>query len=226
MGTLMKKIQCQLSAWVSAPPTSRPMAPPAEATKAYDAHGPGPLPGPVKMVTRMPRMVERRQRRPRPWTNRADDELDLGVGQAAEDRRHGEQSHAGQEDLLRPDEVTHPAGQQEESAEGDQVGVDDPGQRRCGEVQVPLDRRQRDVHHRCVEHDHELADAEDHQGDPAPAVAVAPLLDDRPPRGGERLSPGAHLGWNAPRRALFPWRSGAGHFPGSRRERRTPIISW
>jgi hypothetical protein len=34
IGTFTKKIQCQLIAWVSTPPTSRPTAPPAEATKA------------------------------------------------------------------------------------------------------------------------------------------------------------------------------------------------
>ena len=33
IGTLMKKIQCQLRAWVRMPPTSRPMEPPPTATK-------------------------------------------------------------------------------------------------------------------------------------------------------------------------------------------------
>ena len=31
-GMLMKKIQCQLMAWVSAPPASSPIEPPADAT--------------------------------------------------------------------------------------------------------------------------------------------------------------------------------------------------
>ena len=34
IGMLMKKIQCQLMAWVSTPPASSPIDPPAEATKA------------------------------------------------------------------------------------------------------------------------------------------------------------------------------------------------
>ena len=34
IGRLMKKIQCQLMAWVSTPPASRPIEPPAEATNA------------------------------------------------------------------------------------------------------------------------------------------------------------------------------------------------
>ncbi len=33
MGTLMKKIQCQLMAWVRAPPASRPSDPPPASTK-------------------------------------------------------------------------------------------------------------------------------------------------------------------------------------------------
>ena len=31
---------------------------------------------------------------------------------------------------LGPEQVAHPSGQQQQPAEGDQVGVDDPGQRR------------------------------------------------------------------------------------------------
>ncbi len=33
MGTFTKKIQCQLSAWVSTPPARRPIEPPPTATK-------------------------------------------------------------------------------------------------------------------------------------------------------------------------------------------------
>ena len=33
IGRFTKKIQCQLMAWVSTPPASRPIAPPAAATK-------------------------------------------------------------------------------------------------------------------------------------------------------------------------------------------------
>ena len=37
IGRLTMKIQCQLMAWVIAPPASRPIEPPAEATKRVDA---------------------------------------------------------------------------------------------------------------------------------------------------------------------------------------------
>ena len=58
--------------------------------------------------------------------------------------------------LLRP--IRSPApGEQQEAGERDQVGVDHPGEAGLGEVQVALDRRQRDVDDRRVEHDHQLA---------------------------------------------------------------------
>jgi hypothetical protein len=68
--------------------------------------------------------------------------------------------------------IAEAAGQQQQAAEGDQVGVDDPGETGLGEAQVALDRGQGDVHHRDVEHDHEDARAEDVQGRPTGAVGL------------------------------------------------------
>ena len=64
------------------------------------------------------------------------------------------------------------AGQQEQAAEGDQVGVDDPGEVALAEAEVVLDGGQRDVHDRGVEHDHQHADAQHVERDPARAVLV------------------------------------------------------
>src|SRR3954466_6715607 len=41
------------------------------------------------------------------------------------------------------------------AAEGDEVGVDHPGEARLREAEVGLDRGQRDVHDRLVEDDHQ-----------------------------------------------------------------------
>jgi hypothetical protein len=41
-----------------------------------------------------------------------------------------------------------------------------------GEVQIGLDRGQRDVHDRLVEHDHQEAGTQDHQRDPSVALAA------------------------------------------------------
>ena len=67
-------------------------------------------------------------------------------------------------------EVAQPSTEKQEAAEGEQVRVDDPGKRRLGEAEVGPDRRQRDVHDRRVENDHQRAEAEDDQREPASAA--------------------------------------------------------
>ncbi len=91
--------------------------------------------------------------------------------QAIESRGHGEDRHACEEHPLAADQVAGPAGEQEQAAVGDQVAVDDPGEVGLGEVKVALDRGQGDVHDRRVQDDHQLAEADDDEGEPAPAVA-------------------------------------------------------
>jgi hypothetical protein len=53
---------------------------------------------------------------------------------------------------------------QQQTAEGDQVGVHHPGQAGLGEAQVTLDGRQRDGHDRAVEDDHQSPRAEYREG--------------------------------------------------------------
>ncbi len=53
-------------------------------------------------------------------------------------------------------EVGRAAAEEEEAAEDQRVGADHPLEVLLREPEVELDRRQRDVHDRDVEHDHEL----------------------------------------------------------------------
>ena len=46
-----------------------------------------------------------------------------------------------EEDAALAEQVTHPAGEQQQAAEGDQVGVDDPGEVALREAEAVLDRR-------------------------------------------------------------------------------------
>ena len=69
-------------------------------------------------------------------------------------------------------------GEQQQAAEGDQVGVDDPGEVALREAEVVLDRGQRDVHDRRVEDDHQHARAEHVEREPAGAVGTWSLLVD------------------------------------------------
>ena len=98
------------------------------------------------------------------------DQEALARGDPAQHRGAGEEHHAGEEHPLAADQVAEPSGQQQQAAEGDQERVDDPGEVALGEVQVVLDRRQRDVHDRHVEDDHQLREADDDERRPAPTV--------------------------------------------------------
>ena len=71
------------------------------------------------------------------------------------------------EDAAAAEQVGEPAAEQQEPAEGEHVGVDDPGEVVLGEVECGADRRQGDVHDRGVEDDHELGDAEERERLPA-----------------------------------------------------------
>src|SRR2546422_654094 len=66
-----------------------------------------------------------------------------------------------------PEKGGQPAAEQEHPAEEDRVGGDHPLEALLAEVEVGLDRRQRDVHDRHVEDDHELGGNDHRQGEPA-----------------------------------------------------------
>src|SRR5262249_13840580 len=95
-----------------------------------------------------------------------EDQPGVALRERTEGGGRGEEDDAHQEDPLAPDQVTGAAAEEEEAAERERVGVDDPLQIGLGEVQVLLDRRQRDVHDRRVEHDHELRQADEDQHKP------------------------------------------------------------
>ena len=100
---------------------------------------------------------------------RRDEDL-LALRHAARHRGEREHAEADEEDAAPGDEIAEPPGQQQQAAERDEVGVDDPGEARLREAEVLLDRGQSNVHDRDVEDDHEHADAEHVERDPARAV--------------------------------------------------------
>ena len=123
------------------------------------------------IVTIIPRITAEASAPPTPWTKRAADQHRLALGGGADQRGDGEDRQAGQEDAPLADQVADPPGEQQQAAEGDQVGVDDPGEVALGEAEAVLDRGQGDVHDRRVEDDHQHPRAEHVQRQPAPAVA-------------------------------------------------------
>ena len=95
------------------------------------------------------------------------DEEALRGRETARERGDREERDPGEEHPARPVQVAEPAAEEQEAAEGEEIGVDDPRQGGLREPEVVADRRQRDIHDRPVEHDHQVAQAEDDQGKPA-----------------------------------------------------------
>ena len=81
-------------------------------------------------------------------------------------RRGREDDETEQEQPLPAEQVARAAAQEQEPAEDERVGVDDPLEVRLGKAQVLLDRRERDVHDGPVEHDHELGKADENEDQP------------------------------------------------------------
>jgi hypothetical protein len=93
-----------------------------------------------------------------------------GLRRAADRRGEREPGESGDEGPLAPEQVADPSAQQQQAAEGERVSGHDPLPLRIGEMQRPLRRRQRDVHDRRVEHDHQLGQREDQEDRPALCV--------------------------------------------------------
>ena len=88
-------------------------------------------------------------------------------------------SHEPDEEHAPPaEQVGGAPAEEEEAAEDERVGADHPLQVLLREPEVDLDRGQRDVHDRDVEHDHELHDAEERE---CPPVAICGEASHRNP---------------------------------------------
>ena len=99
---------------------------------------------------------------------RTDEHL-LRVREAARRRCKREERDPEQEQPTVPEEIAEAATEQKEAAEGDQVRVHDPREGLLGEAEVLANRRQRDADDRHVEDDHQVAEAENQEGEPAGA---------------------------------------------------------
>jgi hypothetical protein len=67
------------------------------------------------------------------------------------------------------EEVAEAAAEQQEPAESDQVSVDHPRERLLGEAEVLADGRERDADDGHIEDDHQVAETEDEEREPAVA---------------------------------------------------------
>ncbi len=100
------------------------------------------------------------------------DQFSLTGRKPAERRGGREHDHAGEEHTLAAEQIAESTGEEQEAGEGDEEGVDDPGEVSLAEVQVALDGGEGHVHDRRVEHDHQLGEANDRERQPAAPVAA------------------------------------------------------
>ena len=88
----------------------------------------------------------------------------------ARERGRDEDAEPDHEEPPPAEQVGRAATEQKESAEGQRIAACDPLQVRGREVERALDRRQRDVDDRDVDHEHELRRAEQSERDPAARI--------------------------------------------------------
>jgi hypothetical protein len=96
--------------------------------------------------------------------------MPLGRRDPAQERGGGEQPDSDHEEPPLPVQVAEAASEEQKPAEGEQVAVDDPGERGLREAEAVTDRRERDVHDRRVEHDHQRPQAKHVEREPALAA--------------------------------------------------------
>ena len=164
IGTLTRKIQCQLSVSVRTPPRSTPRLPPPAITKPKM-----PIAF-ARSACSVKRFIISDSATAEPLDSPRCNQKPWRRGHAARDRGNGEERDADQEQPAVAEEVTKPAAEQEEAAERQEVRIHDPRERRLREAEVFPDRRERNVHDRRIEDDHQVAKAEDVEREPASAV--------------------------------------------------------
>ena len=162
---------------VRMPPSSRPTAepPPAIAPKMPNA-----LPRSAGSVNVVVSSAERRRRE-----QRAEDALGARAATSTPNDSAAPPTAEATAKPSRPPMKAHlrpnrspSAAEQQQRAEGQRVGGDDPLPGVVGEAEVLLRAGQRDVHDRHVEHDHQLGDGDQRQDQPA-AVLVMGVVSGR-----------------------------------------------
>ena len=103
-----------------------------------------------------------------PWSGAGGDQHLEVLRGAAEGGGAGEADQADEEDRLAAEQVGYAAAEQQQAAERQGVGGDDPLPVVVGEAEVLLRGGQRDVHDGRVQDDHELGEADDGEDPPAP----------------------------------------------------------
>ena len=157
IGRLSRKMTRQLETSTSQPPR---VGPTMNEIPVQDVHCPIALPRavPLKVAVIMASEAGVRSAPAMPWTARKTMSAGAVRGDRAEQGGGGEGRDPDREDPRLPEDVAERAADEDQRAEGEQVGVDDPLLRREPAAEVGLDRRQRDVDDRAVDEGHRRAE--------------------------------------------------------------------
>jgi hypothetical protein len=158
---LTRKIASQPNASVSDPPSRTPKAAPLAPTAAQAASARFRSRPSGKIAVIRERAAGESRAAPTPCGARAARSISCEPASPGGERGGAEKSEAGEEEAPPAEQVGSAPAEQEQPAEGERVGGHHPLQVGEGEAEVGLDRRQRHVHDRNVEHDHELRRAEE-----------------------------------------------------------------
>ncbi len=152
------------------PPSNTPIDPPPEATKPKTPIAFARSAGSVNSIIISDSATAETTAPPTPCTARAMISISCDCASPHSVEATVKMRDPDHEQAPVAEEVAEPPAQQEEATERDQVGVHDPRQRLLGEAEVLPDRRQSHPHDRHVEDDHQVAQAEHEQCQPAFAV--------------------------------------------------------
>ena len=169
MGRLTRKIQCQSRTSVRIPPRSTPILPPPAATKPKTPIALARSLGSVKSITISDRATAETTAPPRPCTARATTRASCEVARPQPSEASVKSAIPIRNRRWWPKRSPSRPPSRRKPAEGQQVGVHDPGERGLGEAEVLADRRQRHSDDRHVEDDHQVAQAQHDECQPAVA---------------------------------------------------------
>ena len=129
---------------------------------------------------------------PMPWIARLPTSAAVGGASPAVAEAPAKKTTPNEEGPAAAEDVAEPAARDQQHGEGERVGVDGPFERRQRRSEVLLNRGQRDVHDRVVEHDHEQRETHRAERPPLAVPSVTArrrVISDRPSSGSSGRSP-------------------------------------
>ncbi len=182
MGRFTRKIEPYQKCSSSAPPTIGPNATamPDVAPQMPSAFCRSEWSG--KTLVRMARLAGKMKAAATPMRARRRDQRAGRVRRRRSRREHAEEDEADLHRALAAEAVADAAAREQQPGEGEAVRVDDPLQRGDRGAEMLVERRERDVDDRVVDHDQEHAEAQDRQDQPAAVAGVRVRLPPVPGR--------------------------------------------